>query len=337
MEEKDTLKEKEIRHTINAEETFTLAKDIFDIRTFVKSVYANRAVIARRLNILSLVFSVAFTAIYIAYAIFSGLFKKLSLGWDIALYCVLGVYAVLVVTLIIFTVRASSANTKTVKRYNKILKAFRYSIKVVSLVMAITGLIMSSSRGDSAPILVAVDTVFLIISIVCTIVQAVPLIFGGLGGVARWLLSPVKRRVPFAEVVLEWYGLVISGQGQSKSVKKVAQQYFDDIGEIIDAYLIPQIGKKKITAISVNQILTVISSATEEEIPLVEGTFKSVFKYAEECGYIATNPCRDLNLEGSIEVIEKKKRPTIKDKIADVGKKVGVSILNKYLSPKDED
>ena len=43
-----------IRHTITAEETFTLAKDVFDIRCFIKNVYANRAVIARRLNIISL-------------------------------------------------------------------------------------------------------------------------------------------------------------------------------------------------------------------------------------------------------------------------------------------
>lgn len=30
-----------IRHTISAEETFTLAKDVFDIRCFIKNVYAN--------------------------------------------------------------------------------------------------------------------------------------------------------------------------------------------------------------------------------------------------------------------------------------------------------
>ena len=44
-------KERVVRHTISAEETFTLAKDVYDLRSFFKSVYSNRAVIARRLNI----------------------------------------------------------------------------------------------------------------------------------------------------------------------------------------------------------------------------------------------------------------------------------------------
>ena len=49
-----------VRHTINAEETFTLAKDVFDLRCFIKNVYANRAVIARRLNVLTLTVSTVF-------------------------------------------------------------------------------------------------------------------------------------------------------------------------------------------------------------------------------------------------------------------------------------
>ena len=53
MEDKNNIEEEKVsvRHTINAEETFTLAKDVFDIRCLIKNVYNNRAVIARRINI----------------------------------------------------------------------------------------------------------------------------------------------------------------------------------------------------------------------------------------------------------------------------------------------
>ena len=40
MEEKKNEEEKvTVRHTINAEEAFTLVKDVYDIRTFIKNVY----------------------------------------------------------------------------------------------------------------------------------------------------------------------------------------------------------------------------------------------------------------------------------------------------------
>ena len=57
---------REVRHTISSEETFTLAKDVYDLRCAIKKIYLNRAQIARRLNILSLAFSLVFTAIYVA-------------------------------------------------------------------------------------------------------------------------------------------------------------------------------------------------------------------------------------------------------------------------------
>ena len=50
MEDKNNIEEEKVsvRHTINAEETFTLAKDVFDIRCLIKNVYNNRAVIASK-------------------------------------------------------------------------------------------------------------------------------------------------------------------------------------------------------------------------------------------------------------------------------------------------
>ena len=89
----DENKEEEkvtIRHTINAEETFTLAKDVYDIRSLIKNIYNNRAVISRRLNLLSMSVSLVFTLFYVAYILGTGLLKKLSLQTEIVLYCLLG-------------------------------------------------------------------------------------------------------------------------------------------------------------------------------------------------------------------------------------------------------
>ena len=66
-----------VRHTITAEETFTLAKDVFDLRCFIKNVYANRAVIARRLNILTLTVSTVFMLFRVC--TFYGSYEKIGL------------------------------------------------------------------------------------------------------------------------------------------------------------------------------------------------------------------------------------------------------------------
>ena len=38
--EEEESKERTVRHTISAEETFTLAKDVYDMRSFFKSLYS---------------------------------------------------------------------------------------------------------------------------------------------------------------------------------------------------------------------------------------------------------------------------------------------------------
>ena len=118
MENKKDDEKVTVRHTINAEETFTLAKDVYDIRSLIKNIYGNRAVIARRLNILSLSVSLVFTLIYVAYIIFTGLLKKLSLGSEIAMYCLLGVYGAMFVTLFIVTLCGLGVKAKNIKKFN---------------------------------------------------------------------------------------------------------------------------------------------------------------------------------------------------------------------------
>lgn len=332
--EEELRQEKEVRQMINAEETFTLAKDIFDMRTVIKKVYNNRALISKRLNTLWLIFSMVYTALYIAYILTSVNADRFSKSIDLTFFIGLGVYLVICVFFIILTVHHSKANTKVVKKYNKILRVMRYAVKVLSLIISIFGLIVSSLSGEHTQGQAIMDGVFIVFSIMSIVVHGLPIIFGGLGGVARWLMSPVKRKVTFAEVALEWYRLVISGNSTYKSVKKVDAKYFNDIERVIDGYLIPQLGKKRIVSIGMTDILAVLNNVEYSDLFLFEGVFKNIFSYAETCKYIGTNPCKNLNLTGSIEKTEKVKN-SFKDKITGKVKKAGMSILDKFLSEED--
>jgi hypothetical protein len=334
-EENQTTNEvKEIRHTLSAEEAFTLGKDIFDIRCFIKSVYNNRAQIARRLNMVSLIFSIVFTLLYVAYMLLGGLLNKLSLGFSIAIYIVLGAYGVLTILLLSFTFAAGrNSSTKKTKRYSKTLKFFRYGVRLASLAMGITAIALSVASGTKDAVGIAVDTVAIIISIVFIIFSAIPLICGGFGGMARWLLSPAKIKRKFSFVVLEWYQLIVSGSDSSKVTQKVSKEYVDDIARCVDNVLIPVLGKKYMTSITVNNIYSAINKAPEEDKSIVEGTIKNVFSYATECGYVTFDPCKDMGLEGSIEVVEKPKKEPLKNRII---KKAGMSVLSKLLG-KDDD
>lgn len=328
-EETEPKEIREIRHTISAEETFTLAKDVFDLRCFIKSVYNNRAQISRRLNLLSTVFSVIFTLLYVAYMLFGGIFSKLSFGWEIAVYVILGAYAVLLALMVIFGVASDrNKSTKNIKKQNKALKFFRYTVRLASLAMGIAALAVSITSGTRDAIGIALDTVAVIISIVFIIFSAIPLVCGGFGGMARWLLSPAKIKRKFSFVVLEWYRLLVSDSTASKSTQKVSSEYIDDISRCVDTVLIPALGKKYMSNIGINQLYSAIGRAPEEDRAVTEGILKNVFAYAAECGYVAFDPCKDMGLEGSIEIIEKPKKEPLKSKI---GKKVGKSILTKLL------
>lgn len=318
-----------IRHTINAEEAFTLGKDIYDIRSVIKNVYNNRALIGRRLNLISLSVSLVFTLLYVAYIFATGLMKKLSLGSGIALYVLLGVYAAVFLTLFIITMCSIGATAKNIKKFNRVMSYFRYAVKILSLVISVVALVLAAGGGEYSAQHMAVDVVLIILSILCIFVQAIPLLFGSLGKLARWLLSPVKIKYRFSTVALEWYELAVTTGGESKSVKKVAKKYYDEIGVCLDNFLIPSLGKKYVSAIKPVQILNVADEAAEDK-PLVEGILKNIFSYATECGYVTFDPCKDLNFEGSIEEEEKQPK-TFKSRLAGMGKKIGMSMLNKYI------
>lgn len=325
-----------IRHTITAEETFTLAKDVFDIRCFIKNVYANRAVIARRLNVLSLSVSAAFTLLYIAYMIFGGFFTKLGLGVAVTVGVLAGVYFALIVCIIIVTLCSHGAKTKSVRKISKALSYFRLVIRLLSMAITIAALALAASGGDYAAPNLAVDVLIIVFSVIVLIFQIIPLLFGGLGKMARWLLSPVKAKFRFSTVVLEWYELAVTGGAQKGAAKKVSSKYFDDIGRVIDNILLPSLGKKYVAAVKPTALVAVVEHAPEEDRPLLEGTLKSTFEYATECGYVTFNPCKDLSFEGSVEE-EVKEKKTIKQRFMGLGKKLGKSVLDKYIASTTDD
>ncbi len=330
MEEEKNEEKVNIRHTINAEETFTLAKDVYDMRNVIKNVYNNRAVIARRLNLLTMSLSLAFTLVYIVYVLGTGLLGKLSLTADIALYCLFGVYGVLFITMFTLTMCSIKAKAKNIKRFKRLLSYFRLAVRITSIIITIVALVFAMGDEAYAAQHIAIDIVLIIFTIICLVVQVLPLLFGGLGKLARWLLSPVKVKYRFATVALEWYEQTLTSSSEKTSVKRVSKKYYDAIGVCLDTFIIPAMGSKYISSIKPVQLLSVVDQAAEEDKSLVEGTLKSIFAYATECGYVTFDPCRDLNLEGSIEEQEKQPK-TVKSRLMGIGKKIGMSMLDKYI------
>lgn len=337
-QEQQTEEVVNVRHTITAEETFTLAKDVFDLRCFIKNVYANRAVIARRLNILTLTVSTVFMLLYSAYVLFTGLTRKLGLQFEIVLYVLLGAYVLLFVALIIISTCGSRAGTKGVIRVKRTLTVFKLLVRLLSIAISITAIVLSRSGPGASASAMAVDILIIIFSAITIVVQILPLFFGGMGKLVRWLLSPVKIKHRFSKVILEWYELAVSGTATGGAVKKVASKYFEDIGTQIDTYLIPALGKKYVTAIKPANLLSVVDRAAEADKPVLEGILKNVFSYATECGYVSFDPCKDLNFEGSVEVEEKPPKPTLKGRLFRMGTKIGKSMLDKYVlnSPEED-
>lgn len=325
VQEEQPQENKKLIHKISADEAFTLAKDVYDLRCLLKTIYNNRAQIKRRLSFFGTICSVIFTLLYVAFMLFSGISKIASLASVVVIYTIIGVYAVLTVAVIVFSVVAMrSSTTQTVKKKSNTLKILRYVTRIVSLAMGVTAIVISAVAGADDSFSIALNTVATIISVVFVIFSALPLIFGGFGGLARWLMSPAKIKRAFSFVALEWYQLLVTDNVTNKTVRKVSKQYVDDIGRIIDGNLLPSLGKKKIASVTAENINAALELVSDEDRPVTEGVIKNIFAYAEECGYVTNNPCADMTLEGSIEVEEKTKKPTLKERI---GKRIGKGII----------
>ncbi len=328
-EETEQEEKRVIRHTITAEEAFTLAKDVFDIRTFLKNVYANRAVIARRINIVTLCVSCIFTLLYAAFVIFTSLHGKLELSTEITLYALCGAFALMTIILIVVALCGNKAGAKNAKKVHTSLAVIRLVVRLLSIAVAISAIYLAVAEEGYDASSFAVDVLLIVFSVFTLIIQFIPLLFGGIGKFVRWLLSPVKIKMRFPAVALEWYQLNAPFNKKDKSARKISKKYYDAVGNFLDSRLLPAVGNKYITTIKPVTILNLAESFGEER-PLAEGVLKSIFAYAEECGYVVFNPCRDLAFEGSVEE-EPKQKKTMRDRFFSFGKKIGMSMLDKYI------
>lgn len=329
--EEEGEKKTEVRHTITAEETFTLAKDVYDIRCFIKNVYNNRAVIKRRINIVSLAVSLLFTFFYLAYIVYVGISQRLNLGTEIMLYVLLGVYAALVIALLVVTAVFSGNSTGGAIKASRMLHVFRFIARVLAIGISIAALALDFTELVKSPS-VALSIIVIVFSIMTLIFQALLLIAGGIAGFARWLISPVKSKKRFSFVILEWYETAVPREKKTKKdkpAKRLNEKYAEDVGRCIDSYILPELGKKYVTAIKASGILTMVANTPEQDKALVGGILKSVFAYAEECGYVNLNPCRSLEL-GDIEVEEKPKR-TFRQRLFGIGARFAKKKIDEFI------
>lgn len=292
--------------------------------TWIKPVYDNRAQISRRLNAVSTAISIIFFMLYVPFLLFGKLYKDLDVGWDIALYVCIGVYVATIIALFVITlVSGKSTSTAMAKKHKQTRKIILFIVRVASLAIGITALVISAANGSKDATGAVLDTVAIIFAVMSIIFSSFPLIFGGAAGFFKWLISPAKVKFRFSVVALEWYQSLTGESVINKSLKKLIRKYGESVGQIIDGYLLPQLGKKYIKSIDRPVLLKVLDSIPQEKHNLAEWTVKQIFEYAEECGYVNVNPCKEMELEGDIQLEEKQKKTEEKRKRPSIFKRKG--------------
>lgn len=271
---------------------------------WIKPVMDNRAQIKRRWNALVTAISVIFFLLYVPILLFSKIAKGLSLGWDVALYTCIGVYVAAVIVMAAITVASGkSSSTQASERWRKASGIMLFIVRIASLALSITAIIISGS-GESS----ALDVILMVLAIVSIVFTSLSLIFGGAVGFFKWLISPAKIRRTFSFVALEWKQSVDEGSGgQSRSFKRTYNKYRDKVAACLDGYLLPALGKTYIDTVGGDKLTSVLGGVPEEDRNLTEWVVKEVFEYALGCGYAAENPCDGLELEGDL-AREKAKR-----------------------------
>ena len=288
--------------------------------SWVKPIYDNRAQISRRLNAVSTAISIIFFMLYIPFLLLGKLYKDLSLGLDVAVYVCIGVYvATLFALLIVTIVSGKSSSTAMAKKHKKTRKIVLFIVRLASLAIAITALVISASRGTKDQVGATLDTVAIVFAVMSIIFTGLPLIFGGVAGFFRWLISPAKVKYRFSFVAIEWYQSLTSEQQLNKAIRKAARKYGERIGALLDNYFLPAFGKKYMYAVDRAALFRLLDNVPTDERNIAEWMTKEIFDYAEECGYVKINPCKEMELEGDIDLEgknkkegeEKRKRPSI--------------------------
>lgn len=278
--------------------------------SWIKPIYDNRAQISRRLNAVSTAISIIFFLLYVPFLLFGKLYKDLSLGLDVAVYVCIGVYIITIMALLIVTViSGTSSSTAIAKKHKKTRKIILFIVRLASLAVAITALIISATRGTKSQIGAALDTVAIVFAVMSIIFTGLPLVFGGMAGFFRWLISPAKVKFRFSFVAVEWYQSLTSEQQLNKAIRKAARKYGERIGALLDNYFLPACGKKYMYAVDRAALFKLLDSVPADERNIAEWMTKEIFEYAEECGYIKINPCKEMELEGDIDLEGKNKKP----------------------------
>ena len=298
--------------------------------SWVKPIYDNRAQISRRLNSVSTAISIIFFMLYIPFLLMGKLYKDLALGLDVAVYVCIGVYITTLLALLIVTmVSGKSSSTEMAKKHKKTRKIVLLVVRLASLAIAITALVISATHGNKSTIGATFDTVAIVFAVMSIIFTGLPLIFGGMAGFLRWLISPPKVKYRFSFVAIEWYQSLTSEQQLNKAIKRAARKYGERMGALLDNYFLPAIGKKYMYAVDRDALLKLLDSVPAEERNIAEWMIKEIFDYAEECGYVRINPCKEMELEGDIQLEEKQKKATEE-------KRKRPSIFNRKSKKKEE-
>ena len=158
---------------------------------WVKPIRDNWTQIKRRLSLVTTIISIIFFILYVPFLLFSKISKDLSLGWDVALYVCIGVYIATVLSLLIVTLASgNSTSTAMEKRRKQVSKIILLVLRLASLAMGITALIISAMEGSADHQSAVVDTIAIIFAVMSIIFTSFPLVFGGIGGFVKWLISP---------------------------------------------------------------------------------------------------------------------------------------------------
>lgn len=268
---------------------------------WIKPVRDNWPQIKRRLSLITTLFSIIFFILYVPFLLFNKLSKELSLGWDVALYVCMGVYVLTIIALLIVALASDKSNSVAMeKKRKKMSKVILFIVRVASLALGITALIISAMEGTSDQQSAVIDTIAIIFAVMSIFFSAMPLIFGGIGGVVKWLISPAKIKFKFSFVILEWHHSFIEDQQIEKNLKRTARKYGERIGTCIDTYFLPALGDKYIKSVDDHAIKNMLESVPVEDLNICEWITKCVFDFAEDCGYVDSNPCDKLQLEGDL-------------------------------------
>lgn len=268
--------------------------------TWIKPIYDNRMQISRRLNAISLVYSIIFFILYIPFLLFGKIAEGLSLGREIALYVCVGTYVVAVLTLLIVYITAGkSTSTKKSQLYKKTMKVFLYVVRIAAVAISVTALVITTTAKSEAS--TAITTLGIVFAIVSIVFSAMPLIFGGFKGFFKWLISPVAINYNVSFIALEWFALVTDPNTPKK--ERLNKKVQEEVARCIDEYIIPEMGDKFAKAVTTEDVATFVAIIPDKDVALTSVALQRIFDYAAQCGYIAESPC-SVAADGEFEAEE---------------------------------